>query len=423
MHMYHTEASQVTRISGTPECIIQNLDFQSGLPRRRLFLSLLMGVVMMAGLTGARAESGKLTSRLQEIQVQVETYTQRLEKEEGRRGALDLRLRHTEQTIAQVAGRLRRSQERLQQQQKSLRQIKQTIHFQKISLNARLQSLRKEIISIYERGREPTIQLLLEQENPAQLDRMMDYLRWIEVARKRPIEAARKALVALNRSRLEAKMMKRRLVHTVQKLRSQRESLQSAQRARQQVMLGLEKTINNNQKRLQSLRANERQLRKLLASVGRAVTREASLNGLNQKPFLYLKGSLPWPVSGQIITHFNSPRQGVEGALRWHSVFISAPVGRYVRAIYSGRIVFTNWLRGYGLLLIVDHGRGFMTLYGHTQAIYRPVGAWVRQGEIIASVGDSGGLNRAGLYFAIRHDGKPLNPARWCLSTPYSDHR
>ena len=132
---------------------------------------------------------------------------------------------------------------------------------------------------------------------------------------------------------------------------------------------------------------------------------------LGGKRFGKLAGKLPWPLPGRITTGYNSRR---EGALRWQGVILGAPGGTPVRAIHSGRVVFADWLRGYGLLTIVDHGDGYLSLYGYNQALLREVGEWVAAGDSLALAGNSGGNMASGLYFEIRHRGKAVNPTRWC---------
>lgn len=118
------------------------------------------------------------------------------------------------------------------------------------------------------------------------------------------------------------------------------------------------------------------------------------------------------PIAGRVTNRFGSARSS--GKLRWNGVFIEAEPGTPVTAVHYGRVVFSDWLRGFGLLLIVDHGDGYMSLYGHNEVLYRETGDWVTAGETIATVGDTGGQNRSGLYFEIRHAGKPTDPQHWC---------
>ena len=132
----------------------------------------------------------------------------------------------------------------------------------------------------------------------------------------------------------------------------------------------------------------------------------------NYQAFKSAKGKMPWPVSGKPSNRFGKSRN--EGKMRWQGITIPAKEGTTVKAIHHGRVVYSDWLRGSGLLLIIDHGDGYMSLYAHNQSLLREVGEWVSAGTPISTVGDSGGLDRAALYFEIRHQGKPTNPASWC---------
>jgi murein hydrolase activator len=131
----------------------------------------------------------------------------------------------------------------------------------------------------------------------------------------------------------------------------------------------------------------------------------------SEQPFAKLKGKLAWPVQGKLVGDYGKPRDG--GPVRWNGVLLEASQGTQVRAVYHGRIAFADWLPGLGLLIIVDHGDGYLSLYGHNEALLKEPGEWVEPGESIAQVGDTGGRARPGLYFEIRHNGEPVNPHPW----------
>ncbi|MHB1371021.1 MAG: murein hydrolase activator EnvC family protein, partial [Pseudomonadaceae bacterium] len=130
-------------------------------------------------------------------------------------------------------------------------------------------------------------------------------------------------------------------------------------------------------------------------------------------PFAQAKGKLPWPVDGRLVARYGTPRGG-DARTKWDGVLIGAAVGSQVRAVHGGRVVFADWLRGAGLLVILDHGNGYLTLYGHNQSLLKDAGDIVKAGEPIATVGTSGGQEAAALYFAIRQQGRPSDPAQWC---------
>jgi len=144
--------------------------------------------------------------------------------------------------------------------------------------------------------------------------------------------------------------------------------------------------------------------------------KDVSKDDAPRRPFAKLKRKLPWPVAGKLAAGFGDRRE--VGDLRWRGAFIAASANRDVRAVAHGRVVFADWLRGFGLLIIVDHGDEYMTLYGHNQALYKAVGERVAPGDVVASVGDTGGMDRSGVYFELRHKGEPQNPQNWCAGTP-----
>jgi septal ring factor EnvC (AmiA/AmiB activator) len=132
---------------------------------------------------------------------------------------------------------------------------------------------------------------------------------------------------------------------------------------------------------------------------------------VEHRPFRALKGRMPWPAKGSLAGRFGMEKRG---GLLWDGVLISAPEGREVKAVHHGRVAFADWLRGFGLLLIIDHGDGYMSLYGHNQSLFKEAGDWVEQGEPVALVGNSGGRLDTGVYFGIRYQGRPVNPKHWC---------
>ena len=386
-------------------------------PLCRSCLSTLLCLLLCGGLS-ARAQASDTEKKLESIQSSIQRVTQQLESAQGQRGKLEAGLRNAEQAIAQAANALHDTQDRLAAQRKRLDRLDRKAAKQQDALQTQVDALRAQISSAYRMGRQPAIKLFLNQENPALLGRMLAYFDYLNHARQDVMASARKELSGLIATRQQADAERLQLQKTLAEQRARQAALKQAEQTRREALAKLDKVIGAKRNRLQDLKANERRLQKLLSSVGQAVVNDSALNALSQKPFSQLRGRLPWPTNGTLRVRFNSPRSGSDGSLRWQGVFIGAPKGQSVRAIDAGRVVFANWLRGYGLLLIIDHGHGFMSLYGHNQAIYRRVGTWVRPGEIVASVGDSGGQNTNGLYFAIRHDGKALNPARWCRGKP-----
>ncbi|AOU99271.1 hypothetical protein BI364_16195 [Acidihalobacter yilgarnensis] len=356
--------------------------------------------------------------KLREIQGRIRTVTREIEKAQGQRGQIEAQLRRSEQSIGAAEDALRLTRLRLTQQQTRLSTLMSRAGRQQARLKHQINALSTQVISAYKAGQQPRLQLLLNQEDPAKISRMLAYYDYLNRARLQEIASAKHNLAGLIQTQRALKTETRALDATLAQQRSHQAELTRAEQQRRLALTQLNQTISDKQARLSSLKQDAKRLQDIVDSIGRAVAHSASINTLNHTPFDRLRGRLPWPVSGSIAASFGQARDGSDGVLRWQGTFIKTHRGAPIHAVDAGRVVFADWLRGYGLLLIIDHGKGFMTLYGHDQAIYRPVGSWVRAGEVVASVGDSGGARSSGVYFAIRRDGRPLNPEHWCSGRP-----
>jgi septal ring factor EnvC (AmiA/AmiB activator) len=194
--------------------------------------------------------------------------------------------------------------------------------------------------------------------------------------------------------------------------RAKRVSLQQSRRERNQLLAELNRDIQNTELRLAQLKEDEQSLQELVKRLGRALAKIPSPRGSVR--FAQLKGRLSLPAAGAITAHFGTPRH--VGQLKWQGIVINAANGTDVKAVAPGRVVFADWLRGFGLLIILDHGDGYMSLYGYNQDLHKNVGDAVSAGEVIATVGNNGNHNQSGLYFELRHLGTPINPLHWCKS-------
>ncbi|OBS09399.1 murein hydrolase activator EnvC family protein [Acidihalobacter prosperus] len=384
---------------------------------RAAALAALVAWPLLATTGVARADNGT-SHKLKDIQNRIQTVTRELEKAQGQRGRVEAQLRRSEQAIGAAEQALRQTRAKLSGQQARLGTLMARANRQQARLKKQIEALSAQVVSAYKAGRQPRLQLLLNQEDPARLSRMLTYYDYLNRARMREIASARQHLAGLIKTQQALKAETRALNATLAQQRQHQTELAQAERQRRLALAQLDRSISDKKAHLANLKQNAKRLQDVVDSINRAVASSASINALDHAPFDTLRGRLPWPVAGSIAARYGEPRDGSDGALRWQGTFISAKPGTPIRAVDAGRVVFADWLRGYGLLLIIDHGKGYMTLYGHDQAIYRPVGAWVRAGEVVASVGDSGGVRSSGLYFAIRRNGRPLNPERWCSGHP-----
>lgn len=263
----------------------------------------------------------------------------------------------------------------------------------------------EHVASAYRISGQDFIKLLLNQESPETLDRMVRYHRYFSAARLATLEEYRATLTRLdaNRAALEARAAEAEARQ--QELKRRQTDLVAQRDERRALLARLASETEDKAAERQRLGEDRERLETLLAELER---RAQSLDG---RAFAQRKGSLPWPLQGRVVNAFGQPR--AQGRLIWHGLLVAADEGTPVTAVFRGRVVFADWLRGFGLLTIVDHGSGYMTLYGHADALDKQPGDWVESGEEIARAGRSGGLGAAGLYFEVRHDGQAADPIIW----------
>jgi len=270
-------------------------------------------------------------------------------------------------------------------------------------------ALAGELRAAYVNGREEEIKLLLNQEDPATFGRMLQYYGYLGRARAERIGSIRDKLehLALVREKIAAEHARLEELETGQ----EREvaALRSAQNKRSQAVSSINNQIKSRGGELQRLESQARGLEKLIADLRKALQ---DVPVARQAPFEPLKGKLPWHVQeGRVLARFGQPRAG--GSMRWQGMLIGTDRGARVRAPFAGRVAYADWLPGMGLMLVVDHGGGYMSLYGHNEELFRKVGDPVAAGDVIGSVGDTGGHNQPALYFEVRRGRQPVDPEIW----------
>jgi len=342
------------------------------------------------------AESKKLTLLLKEFKGQRSTLQSQLQQSETAIGSLQKKTRDILGQQLQEQTELHR----LQGRREILNRKKQR----------QQQLLGQQLIAAYQVGKQRKLKVLLNQEQPDKIARALTYYDYFNRARNEQITAFTSTVEELNALEVDIQSRRRGLELTKSRLDSEQQALQGKQKQRAINLANIEASISSNDQRLRQLVKDRSELERLLAAVARSLANLTSAS--DYQPFDQLRGKLPWPVAGKLSHRFGSRRSST--SQRWQGVKIQAAAGSDVQAIHHGRIVFADWFRGSGLLIIVDHGDGYMSLYAHNQSILQATGEWIRAGDTIATVGNSGGQSRASLYFEIRHNGKPANPAKWC---------
>ncbi|WP_046220377.1 peptidoglycan DD-metalloendopeptidase family protein [Photobacterium halotolerans] len=319
-------------------------------------------------------------------------------------------LKQQELAIAKAAGNIRTAEQKIDGLTRSISQLEkeqQTLLQRQIGQRELLKEL---LTSQYKLGKSSPLANLLGESDPARLERMAIYASHLSQARSQALDELAATDTELQLKKHQLSEQRHEQQSLLDQLKKERASLQGSQQARQSTVRELQGQLNADKRYLTELKSNESRLIAEIAKARKAAEEAARQARVNMDGLGKYKGKLPWPVTGRIRHAYGSPLQG---ELRWKGMVISQAVGSEVKAVHGGKVVFADWLRGYGLMVAVDHGQGDMTFYGYNQTVLKKVGDTVQRNEAIALVGDSGGQETPGLYFEIRRKGTPTNPQPW----------
>ncbi|MCB1644936.1 MAG: peptidoglycan DD-metalloendopeptidase family protein [Pseudomonadales bacterium] len=373
-------------------------------------LAALGSPLLMAATTDATSNPAEVEAQLKKLEAEISKFKEMLKATQGEKSSLEDNLRMNEQEINELLKKIESIQSEMQQGEKKISRLQGEKKNLIRAKQEQQQLIARQIRAAREIGTQPMLKVLLNQEDPVQVDRMVTYYDYFNRARARQIEDYQDTIVQLDNVSASLAREQLALAANKQQLDQQRSSLLATREARQQVLKDLNRQIASQGNEIGRLTENRAQLEALLTRITESVLQLPTPD--EAVSFVSRKGIMELPVAGQVTHRFGARRSG--GKVSWDGVFITAPAGEPVHAVHYGRVVFSDWLRGFGLLLIISHGDGFMSLYGHNQVLYRETGDWVSAGDVISSVGDTGGQQEAGLYFEIRNAGKPTNPQQWC---------
>jgi septal ring factor EnvC (AmiA/AmiB activator) len=382
------------------------------LARRPLFRRLVATAVLACLPLVCQAQSDQEQARVQlkELQRDIQRINHEISRASSRKDTLQGQLRQAEVELGELQRNMtdnRRAMGVNRQELAGLEQQQAELEQARDQQQARIAI---ELKTAWQMGRQGQIKVLLNQESPHTVARAMGYYRYFFEARQELLNEYRTTLQKLHQLELRIAETLDQLQNRQEILQRQQERLAKAQKNRELAVKQLADSIRGKGEQLKQMQLNRKELESLLKAIEEAV---ADLQvPENYQAFKAARGKMPWPLRGKPSNRFGRPRN--EGKMRWQGITIPAKEGSSVVAIHHGRVVYADWLRGSGLLLIIDHGDGYMSLYAHNQSLLREVGEWVTAGTLIGTVGSSGGLDRAALYFEIRHQGKPTDPARWC---------
>ena len=385
-----------------------------------------------SALAGPENDLEGLRGKIRELQ-------RELSATEGSKNEAVDALRKSERAISEINRALRDLDQQQQALQTELGRLHERSSRTRDAIDQGQAALAILLRQRYEQGVSEPLSLLLSGQDPDVISRQMEYLEVLARARAETVQSLRGNLQTLAQVTGEREKKLRQLARVQAEQASQRKRLQAENTARARLVASLSSKMKKQKRSLQSLQKDEKRLTRLVENINRMLARQAEERrrrhkeeqgraaagapppvamidkvpefGYDSDGFARMKGHLRLPVAGELMNRFGSPRS--DTGLSWRGLFIRAPEGREVKAVASGRVVFADWLRGFGNLLIIDHGGSYMSLYGGVQSLFVQVGDLVKGGAAVASAGSTGGNSESGLYFELRYQSKPFDPMTW----------
>jgi septal ring factor EnvC (AmiA/AmiB activator) len=374
-----------------------------------LRLTAILALTLTLGAAPALAQQEVTPAQIEELKERIEDIDDWLEDAEDDRSALERQLAATEKNISRLTRERRSLRQQAEQQQQKLRELEKEAQELTRTLDRQRDSLKKQIRAAWMEGDAPAVKVLLNEIDPDKIARTMTYYEYLSKDTVDRLEAFRQSLQELRNTQAAVQSTRVELARTEESVAIRQQELTESRQERQQTLAALNADIQNRRSEREELESDRKRLENLLEEVQQAINNIPSPN--ESQPFASLRNKLPWPVKGQVLSRYGD--RYADGKLRRNGLLIATGDEAEIRAIHYGRVVFANWLRGFGLITIIDHGDGYMTLYGHSSSLFTSPGDWVAAGEPIAQAGRTGGTDSPALYFEVRHNGKPDNPGRW----------
>lgn len=379
-------------------------------------------VIVLTLLTApAQAESTD-SQRLEKVQKEMVNLTKQQGATEADKKALYKQLEKQSTAASVLKKELYQLEQKIRRQSAKIEQIKHEQKQHRKAHSVQLDALNKQLKSAFENAQPNYLKVLLNQEDPAKLSRSSVYFKYFHQARQQQLNTINDTLTVLGtqQAALTAAQDEQKLLYAKQK--KQQVKLENKKQQRLATIKQLDSKLAAQSSRIAALKEQEQALQAVFKAIAEKKPskvapppkRTASVDKPRTKSkqkFSSMKGRLPWPVQGKVTARYGTKRN--LGKLTWQGIMIEAPSGKEVKASADGQVVFSGWLRGFGLLIIVDHGDKYMSLYGNNESLLKEVGENVQSGELIALSGDKGIRQHAGLYFEIRHKGSPTNPSKW----------
>lgn len=383
----------------------------------RLLLLICLATPVWGSVDAKRQALEDLRQRIAQLKKEIE------QAADDRSEAADA-LEQSERRISDINRSLHELDAHLRKLNKELRALSASMRQTQADLAVQQERLVQLLRASYAQVGNDALRLLLSGRNPTEISRLLVYLRYVGQARQDLVRNYQGALARLRALEAQTRAHKQYLDQMRAQQLSQKKVLEAEIKRRRAILNKLSAQIRMQRRQISTLVRDEQRLSRLIERLDRLAAESAQKSklpgqqvtevadaSLAKYAFEQLKGRLALPVAGEIVSRYGQPRKG--GGPAWKGLFIRAPQGREVRAVGNGRVVFADWLRGFGNLLILDHGNGFMSLYSNNESLYKRVGELVRAGDVIATVGNTGGQEEPGLYFELRRNGQPFDPLSW----------
>ncbi len=387
-------------------------------------LTLIVALLLLPGAAPAAANATQAETELRELRNRIGALQKKLAATEETKSEASDALRESERAISEANRELHALNQQARDANDKLRSLRKSSRETGAALGAQQDLLGRMLRHQYMQGEPETLQLVLGGEHPSEMARQLHYLGYVARARAQLLAGLRANLREIDRLRDDMAVEAAAIARIAAEQTAQKKLLEREKQARAGVLVKVSQQIRAQQREIRGMRANENRLTRLVGQLARLVARKPAATTRPQprneavptapgdgSAFSALRGLLALPVRGELGSRFGGQR--ADGGVTWKGLFIAAKGGDEVRAVAAGRVVYADWLRGFGNLLIIDHGDSYMTLYANAEALLKQVGEVIRGGETVATVGNSGGNAESGLYFEMRHEGRPFDPLDW----------
>ena len=383
-------------------------------------LGLIFLLTLPSGLRAAPdarpAKAGQTKEELARVRGRIQALEKENSQDRARRGELDRQLRGAETAAARSRRELNATRRQLAEAERRLAALNQQLEATRTDLDRRRTALAGQLRLAHVTGGGERVRAVFSQQDPADVGRRLTWLAYLARSRSELLGSVQASLKALERDQQAVTEQRTALAALETTRRTQLAELDNSRRERATVVASLDREVKGQTRQLNRARSQAAGLERVLREIERAAARARRVTPVpdatppTSKPARPL-GKGRWPLMGQMLADFGQPRAG--GQMRWDGVLIAAPAGTEIRALRPGRVVYADWLPGLGLLIVLEHGGGYLSLYGHNQDLRPNVGDRIAVGDVLAHVGDTGGQARPALYFEVRRNGRPVNPRQW----------